>query len=179
MEDSWLLLRFKLGSDEALRRIYEKYENRMLTLAVSFLNDLDAAEDVVHDVFVKFAEHGARIRLQGSLKAYLATSVANRARDLLRRKKVRGNHSEMKNALNSDTGSPLETAIQDESLRRLGCAMARLPDEQREIIALHLQGGMTFKKIARSLDISVNTALSRYRYGIERLRSSLNDKVEK
>jgi RNA polymerase sigma-70 factor (ECF subfamily) len=177
VEDTWLLLKFRLGSAEALRRIYEKYENQMLTLGISFLNDLGAAEDVVHDVFVRFAEQGARIRLKGSLKAYLATSVANGARDVIRRRKVRGRHSGNKDVSRGDCGGPLETAIADEMLGRLGCAMAELSDEQREVIALRLQGGMTFRVIAANLGISVNTAMSRYRYGIDRLRSLLNSEV--
>lgn len=54
--------------------------------------------------------------------------------------------------------------------------LEKLPLEQREIIALHLQGGMKFREIAAMLDTSIYTAQSRYRYGIEKLRQLLTKK---
>jgi len=48
-----------------------------------------------------------------------------------------------------------------------------LPYEQRETITLHLHGGLTFREIAEHQDVSINTAQSRYRYGLDRLRSIL------
>ncbi|GAI83961.1 unnamed protein product, partial [marine sediment metagenome] len=84
MEDKLLIWRFKYGSRDALCRIYEKYEDDMLTLAISLLNDVSTAEDVVHDVFVSFAESAEKLKLNGSLKGYLATCVANLARDKIR-----------------------------------------------------------------------------------------------
>jgi len=56
MEDKLLILRFKRGSTNALCRIYEKYEGVMLTVAAGLLNNVSAAEDAVHDVFVTFAQ---------------------------------------------------------------------------------------------------------------------------
>ena len=52
MEDKLLVLRCKRGSADALGRIYEKYKNDSLILAIALLNNTSAAEDVVHDVFL-------------------------------------------------------------------------------------------------------------------------------
>ncbi len=57
--------------------------------------------------------------------------------------------------------------------------MAQLPYEQREAVVLHLQGAMKFKEIAEIQETSVKTALSRYRYGLDKLRSILTGEVEK
>ena len=84
MEDRLLVFRCKQGSRPALRRIYEKYRDYLLILAVALCHDVNTAEDVVHDTFVSFAEKLERFTLTGSLKAYLATCVANRVRDLMR-----------------------------------------------------------------------------------------------
>ena len=62
--------------------------------------------------------------------------------------------------------------------RRFGQAMAQLPYGQREVIILHLQGELTFKAIARADGVSINTIQSRYRYGLDKLRSLLNGVVE-
>jgi RNA polymerase sigma-70 factor (ECF subfamily) len=81
MEDKLLVLRCKRGSREALTRIYGKYKRDLLLLAMALLNDKSAAEDVLHDVFLSFAQGLDRFRLTGSLKGYLSTCVANRARN--------------------------------------------------------------------------------------------------
>jgi RNA polymerase sigma-70 factor (ECF subfamily) len=59
----------------------------------------------------------------------------------------------------------------NEQLQQLSNAMAQLPYDQREVIMLHFQAAMTFKTIGNSLGISANTAKSRYRYGLDKLRS--------
>ena len=56
MEDKLLILGFKHISSEALRRIYEKYRLYLLKLAVALLHDVSLAEDVVHDVFIRFIQ---------------------------------------------------------------------------------------------------------------------------
>ena len=81
LEDKILVFRFNRGSKDALRRIYEKYKDDSLGLAVALLNDISLAEDVVHDVFVSFAQSAGTFNLTGSLKSYLSACVANRARD--------------------------------------------------------------------------------------------------
>ena len=86
IEDKMLIWGFKRGSSDALQRIYEKYVVYLVTLATALLNDVNTAEDIVHDVFVSFAQSAGRLRMEGSLKAYLATCVVNRIRDRLRTK---------------------------------------------------------------------------------------------
>ncbi len=56
LEDEWLKWKFRRGSREALARIYEKYLDSMLTLAMGLLNNASEAQDIVHDVFVSFAK---------------------------------------------------------------------------------------------------------------------------
>jgi RNA polymerase sigma factor (sigma-70 family) len=84
IEDKLLILRFKQGRHEALRQIYDKYKVELLRLAVVLIGDVSTAEDMVHDVFVKFARSADRIKLTGNLKNYLVTSVINRVRNYLR-----------------------------------------------------------------------------------------------
>ena len=81
LEDRLLLWKFKRGSRDAFRTIYEKYAGDMLTLAGNLLDDKVGAEDIVQDVFIKLVESVGTFRLTGSLKSYLATCVANRSRD--------------------------------------------------------------------------------------------------
>jgi len=179
MEDKLLVLRCKCGSIEALGRIYEKYKTDMLVLAMALLNDKSAAEDVMHDVFLSFVQNIEKFGLTGSLKGYLLTCLANHARNLNKTKRLRSSESELTGSVSSNPDEPSEAIICNEQLQQLSSVMAQLPYEQREVIMLHFQDGMTFRTIGRSLGISANTAKSRYHYGLDKLRLLMDHEVEK
>jgi len=175
MEDKLLVWKCKRGSRDALRRIYEKYHVDLLKLAVVLTGDANTAQDIVHDVFVRFAQSIRRLGLTGSLKGYLVVSTANRVRDQRRDTLRRSEQGlEQADALPSGAPQPEQWAVLSEQLEHLRQAMAQLPYEQREAVALHAQTGMTFRSIARRQNTSVSTVQGRYRYGIEKLRSLLN-----
>jgi RNA polymerase sigma-70 factor (ECF subfamily) len=176
-EDELLKLRFKAGSVDALQRIYQKYRDYLLTLAMALVNDGGTAEDVVQDVFVSFAQSGARFRLHGSLRAYLATCVVNRVRDQMRAKKRQGQTLDEEMSLESQFDPPDGRILSDERSRLIAQALARLPDEQREVIALHLNGQLKLREIARLQNVPLTTVRARYRHGIEKLRSILNGRL--
>ena len=159
-------------------RIYEKYRDGLLKVAAALLNDRSGVEDVLHDVFVDFAQTTGRFRLQGSLKGYLSICVANRARDLNRTRRRHSTASlDEANARPAAGDNPEEAALSRDLAAKLDAAMAELPDEQREILVLHLQGKLRFREIAKLKEVSVNTAQSRYRYGLDKLRSTLNGEL--
>ena len=178
LEDELLKWRFRRGSREALARIYEKYLDSMLTLAMGLLNDEGEAEDVVHDVFVSFATSAPGFRLQGSLGGYLATSVVNRVRDRQRRRRRRAAGVNRRKESVREPVTPDDAVIFTEQAGRLNQAVAELPDEQREVVLLRLTAGMKFRDIAKLQSASINTVQGRYRYALNHLRSSLNGEVE-
>jgi len=175
LEDRLLLWRLKRGDAGALQQVYEKYKHDLLGLAVTLCKDKAAAEDAVHDAFVSFVRFSPRLRLRTSLRSYLLTSVANRVRSL--------NRGPMRQAMPASppdgSAEPLpdDAATQNGRTMLIDQALAQLPDDQREAVILHLQGGMKFREIADSQNVSINTIQSRYRYGPERLRSLLDGKV--
>jgi RNA polymerase sigma-70 factor (ECF subfamily) len=173
------LLKWKLrrGSREALARVYEKYVDAMLTLAMGLLNQRAAAEDVVQDVFLSFARSARYLQARGSLRSYLATSVLNRVRD--RRRQARRQAGRPADSADPVCGAaePEQAAILVEETGRLHDAIAELPDEQREVVLLRLKANLKFRDIARLQQTSVSTVLGRYRYGLDRLRSRLNGEV--
>jgi RNA polymerase sigma-70 factor (ECF subfamily) len=179
VEDRFLVWRLNRGDAAALSRVYEKYRDDLLRLAGSLLSDRAAAEDVVQDVFVRFAGLARTFRLTGSLKGYLATCVANAARNQLvaaRRREAAGLDDAA--GVASNTGEPDGWAIYSEQFKRVGGAMAELPAEQREVVTLHLYGDMPFREIAEWQKTSIKTVQSRYRYALDKLRSLLNSEVE-
>jgi len=179
VEDKLLIWKFKCGSQEALSRIYEKYNRYLISLATALLNDVHCAEDVVHDSFVSFAQSAGKLKVNGSLKSYLATCVANLARDRIRTRQRNPISLDEDNLVDSITIEPDLLAVQDEELQQLNRAISQLPYEQREVIVLHLQGRMRFTQIAILRSVSVNTIRSQYRYGLNKLRSLLSSEVTK
>jgi len=180
LEDRLLLRKFQFGSRDAFRLIYEKYAGDLLTLAVNLLNDKEGAEDVVQDVFISFVQSVEKFRLRGSLKGYLATCVANRARDYIRKNKRQRtaavNEAEQ---MIPDSKSPVQLVIRDEELQKLSHALTELPYEQREAIVLRLHGDLRFRQIAKLRNVSIKTIQSRYRYGLDKLRLIMNGEVRK
>jgi len=180
LEDKWLILRFNRGDKGALRRLYDKYKDDLVTLAASLLLDVSAAEDVVHDVFLVFLHSAGRFRLTGSLKGYLLTCVANRARNQ-NRAAWRRVAPALENVpeVGCDAPGPEQVAIFGEQLDYLGEALRQLPYEQREVLLLRSQGQMRFAAIAKAQGVSINTVQGRYRYAIRKLQSLLDSEADR
>ncbi len=177
IEDRLLIWKCKHGSRAAFRRIYEKYESDLRTLAANLLDDKAAAEDVVHDVFISLLQVVDKFELRSSLVGYLKTCVANRSRDYVRRRKPQtAAINDAEQAIPSDDG-PVQLVIKSEELQKLGIAISQIPYEQREAIVLRLHGQMKFKTIANLQNVSIKTAHSRYRAGLDGLKLILNSEV--
>lgn len=178
LEDKLLVWKFKRGNAEALRRIYEKYKDELLALAIILSRDRTIAEDVLHDVFVSFAQYAEKLQLHTNLKGYLSSCIVNRVRNLSRAKSQRTMQLNYPECIGSDYDRPERFVMSAELSERIDKAMAELPYQQLEVIILHLQSGLRFKTIAESQGVSINTIQSRYRYGLDKLRSLLNSEVD-
>ena len=178
IEDRLLIWRCKQGDRAAFRRIYEKYEGDLRTLAANLLYDKSAVEDVVHDVFISLLRVVDTFELRSSLAGYLKTSVANRARDYQLRKRPQTVAGEDAQFVASDDKGPVHLVIQSELSQQLGTAMSRLAYEQREVIVLYLHGRMKFKAIGELQKVSTKTAYKRYRAGLDKLKALLNSEYE-
>ena len=77
----------------------------------------------------------------------------------------------------SDTNNPVQLVVRDEELKQLSYAMTQLPHPQREAIVLYLHGGLKFRQVAKFQEVPIKTAQSRFRCGLDKLRSILNGEV--
>jgi RNA polymerase sigma-70 factor (ECF subfamily) len=177
-EDGQILKRLQRGDKDALRLLYEKYSDTLVRVAVTLVSDIQTAEDCLHDAFVDFAATAPVLRIHSNLRSYLISCVANRARDLLRKKARSANVDVGQVELAANTDEPDRRLITSEGARQVYDALVQLPYEQREAFVLHVQADMTFREIAVLDGASINTVQSRYRYGIEKLRSLLNTECE-
>jgi len=173
LKDRRLVHRLSRADPDALRQIYNRYKNDLLTVAMALLADPDAAEDCVHDVFVHFAGAPADMRASRNLRGYLMRCVANRAKNLIKHQQLQHVHQMDEQEYVGEQDCPESRLIVSEESMRIFEAMAKLPTEQREVVSLHIHGKLKFREIAKQVDVSINTVQSRYRYGIEKLRTLL------
>jgi RNA polymerase sigma-70 factor (ECF subfamily) len=142
-------------------RWYDEQGRALLAYASALLRDPSAAEDVLHQVFLNLLR--GRAAIDGDPKGYLFRAVRNTALN-----HMRGQSREVELA---DGGVWLESADGSaETSIALQSALKALPDEQREIVVLKTWGQLTFEEAAAVVGISPNTAASRYRYGLEKLK---------
>lgn len=170
--DRQILAALARGDSCALDWIWDAYAARLLAFATALLCSHHDAEEILQNVFVKIAQNRAHLAAARSLKAYLFTMVRNEACTLARRRGRR------EIPVDPDEFGLIPAAAADPPLPDEAEAAARhlaaLPEKQREIIVLKIYEEMTFDEISVSLGISLNTAASRYRYGIEKLKRHLN-----
>jgi RNA polymerase sigma factor (sigma-70 family) len=179
LEDKLLIWNLNRGSEDALCRIYEKYRDDLVRIAAGLLNSVSSAEDVVQEVFLTLIRSAGKHEIRTSLKGYLTSCVVNKVRNLSRTKGFqRPACLDDVEPSESKLRAPDQGLICDEAFQRLYQAMARLPYEQKEAVILHIQGRLKFREVAKLQNTSIKTSLSRYRYGLNKLRAMLNSEVD-
>ena len=160
-----------MDAQDDFERLYDALAPRLYRYALMLLVDPAGAEDAVQQAFVKYATgRQGRFPVDNS-EGYLRIAVRNECWRLLKR---RGHRKEI--ALESARLlEAVEAPLADEDERRgVEQALRSLPPEQREVVHLKVYEGMTFQRIADLLGIPQNTAASRYRYAIDKLRQILD-----
>jgi RNA polymerase sigma-70 factor (ECF subfamily) len=153
--------------------LYDAHAAGMYSYALALLGVSEEAEDAVQDVFVKVCASG---RIPENPRHYLLRSVRNEAFSRLRKRRLRF----WRHAAFSGEARLFEQprGLRDDELEGIEAALRGLPIDQREAVLLKVYEGMTFEQIGRLTDVSPNTAASRYRYAVEKLRGSLAAKEQ-
>ena len=153
---------------QAVERAYREHGEGLYRYAVMVLTDEEAAQDVIQQVFMRLLGMGERVLAVESLAGYLRRAVRNGCYDALRR--GRGQEAVNGQAILESVGEQGLGADEREALER---ALRALPAEQREVVHMKVYEGKTFREMAGALGVSANTAASRYRYAMAKLRERL------
>ena len=156
-----------------LERLYDDHAQALFAFLLNLTRDEPDTRDVLQEIFVKLARQPDLLRGVRDERAFLIRLAHNAAIDSMRR---RGTRDKTREQFGVETISPFApVADPDEQSFRdaLADALVKLPDEQRAVVHLKLWEGLTFEQIAAALDIPPNTAASRYRYGLDKLRERL------
>lgn len=156
-----------------LRRLYDEHAGALYAFLLNLTRDEADTRDLLQNVFVKLARDPELLNGVRDERAFLIRLAHNAAIDLIRR---RGTRDKTREQFAAEIISPFAPASDpDEQTFRaaLAEALTELPAEQRVVVHLKLWDGLTFEQIADALDIPLNTAASRYRYGLDKLRERL------
>lgn len=155
-----------------LERIMEQHTERLIRLAFYYVRDLQSAEDIVQDVFIKFYDNQQNYEERGELKAYLSKLVVNRSKDYLRSWAYRKIQVQQKLFTKQDI-TRRDMLIQQDEQTLIENAILALPFKQREVISHFYFEEMSVAAIAELLNIPESTVKTRLRRGRELLKPKL------
>jgi RNA polymerase sigma-70 factor (ECF subfamily) len=156
-----------------LERLYDEHAQAVFGFVLNLTrNDADT-RDILQQVFIKLATHAGVLDDVRDVRGFLLRAARNLAIDQMRRRATRQRYHEQAVAERLPLFAPAPDADEQRFRDALGAALAELPVEQREVVYLKLWERLTFEAIAEALDIPPNTAASRYRYGLDKLRERL------
>lgn len=158
-----------------LEKLYDDHGQALFAYLLNLTRNEADTRDVLQDLFLKLAREPSLLQPVREPRAFLIRLAHNRAIDLMRRSRTRQKTANdlaedpSRSRLFAPCPDPDEAAFR----QRLAGALATLPLDQRAVVHLKLWEGLTFQDIAETLDIPMNTAASRYRYGLDKLRQHL------
>jgi len=177
--DDELMLMFRQGDVEAFDVLFDRHYRSVYNYARSLLGDCHGAEDMLQETFLTVARAGARYEPRGHFRTWLMRICRNGCLNLLQRERLRRGAVVTSDpelaAVASDQPSPPEVVQEEERMPRLRLAVARLPERQREAIALYAFEQMGYREISEVLEAPLGTVKTL----IHRARSALAQELER
>jgi len=164
---------YRRGEESSFGEFYARHRRPLYVLILSYVRIRETAEEILQETFLAFLRSLDRLDGSPDLRPYLARTARNLAIDRLRRERCG------EKALRSRAADPLfrppeaATGSVWDDPDRMSRILRELPEEQREAVVLKAIAGLTFREIAEGTGVAEATAVSRYRYGLEKLRAAL------
>lgn len=182
-EDKELVKLYLDGSENALATLIERYQSKIFTHVILLVKDRDVAEDIFQDTFVKVINtlKAGRYNEEGKFLPWVTRIAHNLAIDYFRKaKKMPMSRSDDEYdvfATISQSDSTIEDRMVEEQIHGdVKKLIQFLPEEQRQVVIMRHYQNMSFKEIAESTNVSINTALGRMRYALLNMRKVVEDK---
>ncbi len=163
-----------MALQEWLEGIYRDHAPALFRFVLHLTGDEGETRDVLQEVFVRLAKEPHRLRDVAAPRPFLFRMAHRLVIDRHRRESTRRKYDD-RARLERDVFTGPEPSPNDEAWTQklLATSLEALPPEQKAVVVLKVWEGMTFAEIAEVLDISANTAASRYRYALDKLRAGL------
>lgn len=175
-EDSALMLRYKDGDTAAFEMLYRRHNDALYRYLLRLCRNNATAEDVFQDVWGKIINARSSYRPTAKFTTFMYRVAHNCFIDHVRRNKRHANSTQIEPELHADP-SELPDTIAERSLarERLNLALQDLPDEQRDVFLLHEEAGLNLDQIASVTGSNRETAKSRLRYAVNKLRAAIEE----
>lgn len=164
-----------IDQDEFVRKALAEFESPLIGYAVGFLHDVERARDVVQDTFIRLYHQDIE-KVRHGLKTWLFTVCRNRALDVLRKeKRIVGLEEDELARVPASRRDPAERADIQERVGQVHEALSRLSENQREVILLKFEQGLSYQEISEVTDLSTGNVGFLLHAGLKRLRTILPD----
>lgn len=178
MTDDQLVVSYAKGTNEAFDVLLQRHQTRVYNYILQMVKDRTLSDDIFQETFVKAIStiRQGRYTESGKFPAWINRIARNLVIDYFRQEKSEGSVSSdnddfdvlNRKELAEDTVEDLLIDSQIKSdVRRL---IRHLPPSQRQVLVMRYYRNMSFKEIAETTGVSINTALGRMRYAILNLR---------
>jgi RNA polymerase sigma-70 factor, ECF subfamily len=175
-----LLQRAKGGDREAFGVLVERYQRRVVGVAMAIAHNQDDAIELAQETFVRAFENLPKFESRSSFSTWLYRIAANLAIDFRRREGrhivLRGEEAEGEmRKLPSHQGDSFGAVRRSELSEKIRGALDQLTPEHRAVILLREVEGLSYDEISEALDVPRGTVMSRLHYARSRLRGMLKD----
>ena len=167
-----------MRDERDLQRLYDEHAQALFAFLLNFTRDEQDTRDLLQEVFVRLARRPRMLDGVQEERPFLIRLAHNAAIDLIRRRGAREKYREAYGEEQVSVFAPTDDPDERSFRRALETALGELPADQRAVVHLKLWAGLTFEQIADALELSPNTAASRYRYGLDKLRERLRPLYE-
>jgi len=175
LTDIQLIRLLKEDSETAFAEIYKRYAKSLADFTASKLFNLEDAQDIIHDLFVKLWEDRRQLNITSNLKTYLFTIARYRIIDKIRKNVTREEYSAMLQSLSSAYQSSIEQQIAAKELRQIiDNSVNQLSTKVREIYSLSREENLSIPEIATKLQLSEQTVKNQLSIALAHLRKSLS-----
>jgi RNA polymerase sigma-70 factor, ECF subfamily len=168
----------KMPAGLDIERLYDEHAQPLYAFLLNLTRDEADTRDLLQEVFVKLARDANLLHGVRGERAFLVRLAHNAAIDLIRRRGTRERTRENFAAERTSPFAPTDDPDEEIFRNKLAGALTELPPDQRAVAHLKLWEGLTFEQIATALDIPPNTAASRYRYALDKMRDRLRPLYE-
>jgi RNA polymerase sigma-70 factor (ECF subfamily) len=156
-----------------LARLYDDHAQALFAFLLNLTQNEADTRDLLQELFAKLARRPDSLAAIRDPRAFLLRLAHNAAIDWMRRRGTREKNYQQLAADTAAIFAPASDPDEQAFRQALTVALGELPPEQRAVVHLKLWEGLTFEAIAVLLDLPPNTAASRYRYGLDKLRERL------